>query len=98
MVKRVLIGFVLGAASSVASAGECSLPPIASAADAICRAQQFAQLSGPPTYALKYQASESGTYWIVYYGPKPDSGVRGGYVEVKVDKATGEVTWVRGHR
>ena len=80
------------------SALECAAPPVVNANHAVCLARQFAERPTPPPWELEFQVKERGSHWFVYYGPKLGSGVRGGGGDLKIDKKSGQVTFIRGHR
>lgn len=80
------------------SAADCGALPVMKADQAICRARAFAEKSKPPPKDLEFKALETPLHWVVYYGPKSTSAVRGGGADLMVEKKTGAVTVLRGHR
>jgi hypothetical protein len=84
--------------SAAASAGDCAAPPVTTADHAVCLARQFAEKPKPPPWELEFKAKEAASHWLVYYGPKPSSGVRGGAGDLQIEKKSGEVRLLRGYR
>lgn len=80
------------------SARDCAAPPVTAPDHAICLARQFAEQPKPPPRELEFKAKDGASHWLVFYGPKPDSGVRGGGGELRIDKKSGQVTFLRGYR
>lgn len=91
----VLLSFAL---PTVGSAADCGAPPVMTANQAICRARVFAEKPKPPPGQLEFKALETPQHWVVYYGPGPTSAVRGGGADLMIEKKTGAVTLLRGHR
>ena len=83
---------------TVGSAADCGALPVISADQAICRARVLAEKPKPPPGELEFKALETPLHWVVYYGPKSTSGARGGGADLMVEKKTGAVTLLRGHR
>jgi hypothetical protein len=46
---------------------------------------------------MAYQAVEKKDHWVVTYNPS-NTNIRGGGGELRVEKATGKVTFVVGYR
>ena len=46
---------------------------------------------------MNYQAMEKQDHWVVTYNPS-DTNIMGGGGELRVEKATGKVTFVVGYR
>jgi hypothetical protein len=83
---------------TVGSAADCGALPVMTADQAICRARVFAEKPKPPPRELEFKALETPLHWVVYYGPKSTSGVRGGAADLMIEKKTGAVTLLRGYR
>ena len=83
---------------TVGSAADCGALPVMTADQAICRAREFAEKSKPSPGELEFQALETPLHWVVYYGPKSTSGARGGGADLMIEKNTGAVTLLRGHK
>jgi hypothetical protein len=83
---------------TVGSAADCGALPVITAAQAICRAREFAEKPKPPPGELEFKALETPLHWVVYYGPKSTSGARGGGADLMIEKKTGAVTTLRGRR
>lgn len=78
-------------------AAECAAPPVLTAEHAACLGRQFIERGPPPPWELEYQARDTGSRWVVYYGSS-QRGVRGGGGELRVQKKSGVVSFVRGFR
>lgn len=87
---KTLLTLVLLNPFVVAMADECAPPPVNGAEQAICLAKKFANQS-KPKWALKFQAKELASDWLVSYSPK-NSQVRGVSGEVQVSKVSGTIT------
>jgi len=83
--------------SMSASAAECAGPPVVNARGAICLARHFVERSGTQQRGSSYSARQTATEWLVSYRPT-DNNVKGGGGELRVDKATGEVSVVQLYR
>lgn len=83
---------------TVGSAADCGALPVTTADQAICRARAFAEKPKPPPKDLEFKALETPLHWVVYYGPKSTSAVRGGGADLMIEKKTGAVTVLRGQR
>jgi hypothetical protein len=57
-------------------AADCAAPPVKTPDHATCLARQFAERPSPPSWELVFQVKDAKSHWLVYYGPKPDSGPR----------------------
>jgi hypothetical protein len=84
-------------ACAMAHAVDCPAPPISTAASATCRAESYLAKGARVAWTLKYQAEELKEYWLVTYSPT-DSNVRGGGGKLRIEKATGQATFVEGYR
>ena len=82
---------------AMANATDCPAPPVSTAASAICLAKLHVVKGEQFAWTLEYRAEELSDHWVVIYGPT-DSNVRGGGGKLRVDKATGQVTFVEGYR
>ena len=83
---------------AIGSAADCGALPVMTADKAICRARVFAEKPKPPPRELEFKALETPLHWVVYYGPKSASAVRGGGADLMIEKKTGVVTLLRGAR
>lgn len=83
---------------TVGSAADCAALPVMTADQAICRARVFTEKAKPPPRDLEFKALETPLHWVVYYGPKSTGGARGGGGDLMIEKKTGAVTLLRGHR
>ena len=83
---------------TVGSAADCGALPVKTADQAICRAREFAEKQKPAPRDLEFKALETPVHWVVYYGPKSTSAARSGGADLMVEKKTGAVTLLRGHR
>jgi hypothetical protein len=83
---------------TVGSAADCGALPVRTAEQAICHARVFAEKPKPPPRDLEFKALETPSHWVVYYGPKSTSAVRGGGADLMIEKKTGAVTLLRSHR
>ena len=93
----IIVLVVLASSSAFATATACPAPPVATADGAICLAELHIAKAVSRTYVLNYQAEEHDDYWFVVYGPKESTG-RGGGGKLRINKATGQVTFVEGYR
>ena len=80
------------------SARECPAPPVAKADHALCLARQYAEKRTPPSWELEYRLKDEGSYWFVHYVPKASIGRPDAAVDLRIDKSSGQVTFVRGYR
>lgn len=83
---------------TVGAAADCGALPVRTADQAICRGRVFAEKPKPPPGGLEFKALETPLHWVVYYGPKSTSAVRGGGADLMIEKKTGVVTLLRGAR
>ena len=83
---------------TVASAADCGALPVRTADQAICRGRAFAEKPKPPPKDLEFKALDTPLHWVVYYGPKSTSAGRGGGGDLMIEKKTGAVTLLRGHK
>jgi hypothetical protein len=83
---------------TVGSAADCGALPVMTADQAVCRAREYAEKQKPRPGELEFKALETPLHWVVYYGPKSTSAVPGGGADLMVEKKTGAVTLLRGHR
>jgi len=95
--QRIIALMALASSSTFAAATACPAPPIVTSDAAVCLAELHTATAASRTYTLKYQAEEHNDYWFVVYGPK-ESNVRGGGGKLRIDKATGQVTFVEMYR
>jgi hypothetical protein len=77
---------------------ECAAPPVTKPDHAICLARQYAQKRTPPSWELEYRVKDEGSSWLVHYVPKPNVGRPDAAVDLRIDKSSGQVTFVRGYR
>lgn len=75
---------------------ECGPPPVIDTDHAICLARHFAGRPTPPPWELEFEVKDAESHWLVFYGPKAGSGVRGGGGDLKIDKKSGEVIFFEG--
>jgi len=83
---------------AIGLAADCGALPVMTADKAICRARVFAEKPKPPPRELEFKALETPLHWVVYYGPGSTSAGRGGGGDLMIEKKTGAVTLLRGHR
>lgn len=95
MLTAAIISSTLGQS---ALARECGPPPVIETDHAICLARRFAERPTPPPWELEFEVKDAESHWLVFYGPNAGSGVRGGGGDLKIDKKSGEVIFLRGHR
>jgi len=69
---------------------------VASATQAICFARQFTDREKAFS-ELEFEAKERKADWMVHYRPK-SLQVRGGAGDLKVDKKSAAVTFIKGYR
>ena len=92
--KYVLV-LALGAAAATASAEDCGRPPVTTATHAICLAEQYAKRAH--SRELTFEAKEQPTEWLVSYAPK-DQDCCGDAGDLKIEKASGKITWAKAYR
>ena len=97
-IARSIVVFLPLLLPTVGSAADCGALPVMTADQAICRARAFAEKSKPSPGELEFKALETPMHWVVYYGPKSTSAVRGGGADLMIEKKTGAATLLRSHR
>jgi hypothetical protein len=79
------------------AAEECLPPPVATSEQALCLAGKFIKQQPPVPWEVKFKARESDLQWLVSYYPVSNE-VRGGAGDLRIDKASGNVTVVQLYR
>ena len=83
--------------ASAVAAQDCGTLPVVTATQAICLAEQSGYAERNPRIELQWEASDAKSHWLVLYRPKSFE-VRGGGGDLKVDKKSGKVTFLKGYR
>jgi hypothetical protein len=91
----VAVAILIGQ-TTAASAQGCGSAPVVKADHAICLARQFTNRDKAP-WELEFHAKEAKSHWTVSYKPI-NHQVRGGAGDLKVDKKSGQVTFIKGYR
>ena len=92
--KHVLV-LAFSAAAVTASAEDCGRPPVTTATHAICLAEHYTKRAH--ARELTFEAKEQPTEWLVSYSPK-DQDCCGDAGDLKIEKASGKITWVKAQR
>lgn len=94
----ILLALFITPLSPLAFAAQCPPPPVESKTHVACIAHQFVERLSPPEWEITFEANESEKLWVVSYGPKLGSGIRGGGGTLSINKATGKVVLLKRYR